>query len=137
MLLSLAALALLALPAPGGQDGEADTTPPTPPAACHLGVAIDERGSATVSFSLIMARAPKVRRQQVEKALAGVIGSPLGKTQWHRTPGSPVVSLTGRAEEAFPPENGRIEGELDLAPLADLVRPLGAPTIDVWVNEAP
>jgi Zn-dependent protease with chaperone function len=135
--LSLTALTLLALPAPGAQDEDEDAPPPTQLVTCHLHVSIDERGTATVGFSLISAKLPKVRRAQVEKALAGVIGSPLRQTQWHRTPTANVVSLTGRADEAFPPEGRRIEGELDLAPLADLVRPFGASTIDVWVNEAP
>src|SRR5262249_34502863 len=64
-------------------------------------------------------------------------GAPLQEVRRQKLPNTPTpyMLITGRADAVFPPDNGRIEGQLDLRPLAGVVRPLGVKHIDLWVGE--
>lgn len=133
--LALALLGLFASRGPAAEDDE-EAALPSLYASCQLYLAIDEQGTATVTLHLFHAKSAKVRPQQLEKALTEVLGVPaVLKAQRMSPAGMNSLMLNGRAALAFPPENDRIEGEVDLTPLAALVRPLGVQQITLSISE--
>jgi Zn-dependent protease with chaperone function len=129
--LATAAFVLLAPRAPAAQDEGGDSSPPPQGRLCSLQLTFDERGTAQVALSLFAGEARDVRPGQVEQALRKVFGGSL--TDLKRTQLYGVLMLRARAEEAFPPEDGQIAGELDLTPLVKVVRPLGVEQVQVLI----
>ncbi len=127
----LSTLALLASPGTAAQDGQDEEAAPGPAGTCLLHLSIDEQGTAAAGLSVQWAQPSGMKPKQVEEALRGSFPAPLRtvKRQAHRD----GITITGRIVEGFPLQDGRIEGDLDLAPLAKLLRPLGIPHIEVWV----
>lgn len=104
---------------------------------CSLSLHVDDKGTAQVQFSLMTPKPTGLKPKQVENAVASAIVRSLSNVRANeaKQPGITMIGLTGTAVEAFRSEGGRFHGELDLSELADLLRPLGVPSISVSITE--
>src|SRR6516165_1179039 len=115
--MAIAGLVLLAAPSGAAQDDDdADWSPSTN--QCNLGLYVDEQGSATFSLTIVGKISSDLTPKQVEQALGKALGDSLRDVRRHKAAG--VISITGRAEKVFPPIDGVVEGEMDLASLGEL-----------------
>jgi Zn-dependent protease with chaperone function len=129
----IAVFALLAGPAGAAQDDGKDADWDTPSNTCHLSLGIFEGGTATVSLAIPLQKPSDLRLEQIEQALAKALGASLRNVRRNQSPN--LVTIIGRAEKAFPPTDGRIEGDLDMARLAELLHPMSVDQIDVSITD--
>jgi hypothetical protein len=102
---------------------------------CQIRLYIDEYGTTTASADIILEEPVDLVPARVEEALCQALRPALADVA--RTKIRTMVMVRGRAERAFPPDSGRIEGTLDPGALGRLVRPLGIETIEVCVIWSP
>jgi STE24 endopeptidase len=130
----VALFALLAAPAPAAQDDDdVDWNPWSH--QCSLSLVIDEQGTASITLVIQVEKSSDVRPKEVEQALNKVFGDSLRDVRRQKISG--VTSVTARAEKVFPPEDGVIEGDLDLSPLAELLQAKGLERLDVSIMAMP
>jgi Zn-dependent protease with chaperone function len=118
----------------------ADEDDPSAPAtaSCQFTLSLDSKGTGRINLTLYGPKSFDLKPKQIENALYPAIGVSLTevRSQQANMHAMHMLTFTARADDAFPPEDGRLEGSLDLTALGRLVRPLGVRFIVVSVNES-
>src|SRR5437773_5597686 len=130
LLLTLVAMMLVASPA-RAQDLEDDEGPPRQQNTCGIALAIDNDGTVQVSLSVMVAKPTALPLRELERKLVEALGRPLQNASRYKDKN--VLSLSGRAEHVVDAGGWRIDGTLDLAGVAQVLRPLGLTALQITI----
>jgi Zn-dependent protease with chaperone function len=117
------------------QEPDDDDPPPPSLTPCTVSMLVDNQGSVTVfHISVFVQKPTRMPLLELEKRFAELLGRPLHDVQRSKT--KTTMSFSARAERVFATDGWTVQGTLDFASIAELIKPLGVPSIQVVISRA-